>query len=111
MNIKEAKKAFRWVLREMDRNDCNAKPIRVEPNSLAMDMDSTSIFYDYEIEKSLMRQDWLGDTKGVSYYIVVNYNEISKTAPELMEQLLENGIKLYHDFADPNGGITKRIAR
>lgn len=108
MNIKEAKKAFRWALREIDKNDCNAKPIRVEPNSLAMDMDATSIFYDYEVEKSLMRQDWSGDAKGVNYYIVVNYDETLKKAPELMEQLLENGIKLYHSFVNPNGGSTER---
>ena len=111
MNIIEAKKAFRWVLREMEKNDCDAKPIRVEPNSLAMDMDATSIFYDYEIEKSLMRQDWLGDAKGVSYYIVVNYDETLKKAPELMEQLLENGIKLYHSFVNPNGGSTERATK
>ncbi|MBR3116015.1 hypothetical protein IKF30_02190 [Candidatus Saccharibacteria bacterium] len=117
ISIKDArdileKKAYDWAIGEQKRMGCMAEPVSLEFESdfLTVDRDGCiiSLFYDQKSNKAMLRRDWLDDM-GIKYNILVNLDEIKKTAPLSVAHMLENGIKVYRYYDGPTGGVTRKI--
>jgi len=65
-----------------------------------------SMFRDEKTGRTLLRRDWLDDQTLV-YNPITNFAEAKRKAPEAVTQMLDNGLKLYHYFDGPHGGITR----
>ena len=55
------------------------------------------MFCDEEGDNVILRRDW-EDGYVIQYNVLVNYDQLLKTAPNTMEQFRNNGLKLYQRY-------------
>ncbi len=95
------KKAYDWAIGEQKRYGFIAQPVRFEfeKDELTYDQESVyvSVFYDKESKEAIMRRDW-DSSFVVQYNVLVNYEELTRIAPNSLRTLLMNGIDLYHRY-------------
>ena len=98
---KKLKDAYNWALSEQKRLGFFAQPIQLnfdEGDALTHDKKVyVSVFVDEDSKRVLMRRDWDEDLT-VQYNVIVNYDEIKNVAPNSLNELLNNGIKLYERY-------------
>lgn len=58
-----------------------------------------SMFYKKSTGEALLRRDWFEKTM-VQYNIIVNYDEIAKTAPKSLNLMLQNGLRIKERWED-----------
>ena len=108
------KAAYDWAVKEQERMNIMAQPITLTFESDNLTVDSkdcvVSVFYDQETKEAILRRDWLDDMT-ISYLVLVNWEDVKKTAPDSAARMLDNGIKLYRFYDGPTGGITRRMKK
>ena len=108
------KAAYDWAVKEQERMSIMAQPITLtfESDNLTVDSEDcvVSVFYDQETKKAILRRDWLDDM-AISYLVLVNWEDVKKTAPDSAARMLDNGIKLYRFYDGPTGGITRKMRK
>lgn len=108
------KAAYDWAVKEQERMNIMAQPITLTFESDNLTVDSkdcvVSVFYDQETKEAILRRDWLDDMT-ISYLVLVNWEDVKKTAPDSAARMLDNGIKLYRFYDGPTGGITRKMRK
>lgn len=108
------KAAYDWAVKEQERMSIMAQPITLtfESDNLTVDSEDcvVSVFYDQETKKAILRRDWLDDM-AISYLVLVNWEDVKKTAPDSAARMLDNGIQLYRFYDGPTGGITRKMRK
>lgn len=108
------KAAYDWAVKEQERMNIMAQPITLTFESDNLTVDSkdcvVSVFYDQETKEAILRRDWLDDM-AISYLVLVNWEDVKKTAPDSAARMLDNGIQLYRFYDGPTGGITRKMRK
>lgn len=93
--------AYKWAVKEQKELNIPAPPVEIKFDSdrLTHNEDDcfVSIFYNKDDGKALLRRDWDKDLT-VQYNLLTNYEEIKKIAPNSLEKLIQNGIKLQERY-------------
>ena len=93
--------AYKWAVQVQKELNIPAPPVKINFDSDELTHNEedcfVSIFYDEQSGKALLRRDWDKDLT-VQYNLIVNYEEIKKTAPNSLHKLIQNGIKLQERY-------------
>lgn len=106
--------AYKWALREQERLGCAAEHMVLTFESDCLDHDKdcciVSLFLSDGSDDVILRRDWL-DEASIKYNVLDNFDEIMEVAPNSVKHMKENGVKLYHYYDGPKGGITRKMKK
>ena len=102
--------AYEWARKEMERYFPKPDRIRLRGLDKIVDKPMThkSFFRKDENSPVILRVYW-ADTDSVKYSIIVNYNELYREHPELVELFLRNGQYAYEEMLRNNPDYVHHI--
>ena len=108
---KEKRDAFKWAEREQKRMGITATKTvnwKAEEDDFISDLAGcvVSIYRDEEANKTIFRRDW-PDKGGVSYWELVNFEEMKCKYPLSTQHMLNNGLRIFRYYDGANGGVTR----
>ena len=93
---KRYKEAYDWALSDSKNRGIIPSPVTLCWNE-GEDYDRkrllATIFYDPESGDALIRRDWLKKPL-MQYNLITNFDEVKKTAPNAINEMLEAGLRL-----------------
>ena len=99
---KRLREAFEWAVKDQKRHNFLSRPARFEfhgEDFLEYDkrICHIAMFYSPEKDWAILRRDW-PDKLATSYNFITNYDEIKKVAPNSLNELLDNGVKMHEHY-------------